>query len=362
MNITFIASLKSYTTAISLIQSLKALRNNVTVLSDVKSDFIEVDGIVEQNFNINELINNKNILTDLIFFCEGGSMKLFPQGLEKVECKTAWYGIDTHMDLQKHTEIAKFFDITFLAQKEYIKYFFEKGLINTFWLPLAYDSSMAPKHKLERIYDIAYVGSTNKDMHPLRFKLIEKLKNEFPNSYFGTASGEEMYKIYSQSKIVFNKSVNNDINMRYFEAMGSGAMLLTDGVINNGMEDIFKKDRHYIEYDELNIIDLAKNYLNNSKDESHMLEAFILQNHTYDIRALNVLEIVEKSQKNTKSLSQIDYAKVYLMLENFLAFLDTVDAVIRQNIVQNKIKRKVVFLPLTLLLKVTMFVLKKLEK
>ena len=93
-----------------------------------------------------------------------------------------------------------------------------------------------------------------------------------------------------------------------------------------------------------------------------MLEAFILQNHTYDIRALNVLEIVEKSQKNTKSLSQIDYAKVYLMLENFLAFLDTVDAVIRQNIVQNKIKRKVVFLPLTLLLKVTMFVLKKLEK
>lgn len=150
--------------------------------------------------------------------------------------------------------------------------------------------------------------------------------------------------------------------MRYFEAMGSGAMLLTDGVINNGMEDIFKKDRHYIEYDELNIIDLAKNYLNNSKDESHMLEAFILQNHTYDIRALNVLEIVEKSQKNTKSLSQIDYAKVYLMLENFLAFLDTVDAVIRQNIVQNKIKRKVVFLPLTLLLKVTMFVLKKLEK
>ncbi len=54
------------------------------------------------------------------------------------------------MDLQKHLHIANFFDVSFLAQKEYIRHFIQKGLINTFWLPLAYDSTMELPQRLEK--------------------------------------------------------------------------------------------------------------------------------------------------------------------------------------------------------------------
>jgi hypothetical protein len=356
------ASLKSYTTAISLIKSFQNKNHDVMVLSDTKSDYIKTDTIVKQNFNIDEYVRRENLKADLVFFCEGGSMKLFPLGLEKLKCKTAWYGIDTHMDLPKHLEIAKFFDVTFLAQKEYIQHFTQKGLINTFWLPLAYDSTMAPTQELERVYDIAYVGSNNKDMHPKRFELIEKLKKEFPNSFFGGASGQEMYKIYTQAKIVFNKSINNDINMRYFEALGNGAMLLTDKIYKNGVEDIFEKDKHYMEYNESNIIEIAKNYLDSQNDNSEKLKEYIYQNHTYDIRVQKIIDTITANQKLDKNIVQIDYAKVYLMLENFVAFLESLKKTLNNEIIKDNKKRKLIFLPLVLSVNITILVLQKLGR
>jgi len=362
MKIIFIASLKSYTTAISLIKSFQNQQHDVVVLSDVESDYIQVNTIVRQNFNIDKYVEQNNLKPDLVFFCEGGSMKLFPQGLEELECKTAWYGIDTHMDLQKHLEIAKFFDITFLAQKEYIQNFKQVGIKNIFWLPLAYDTAMAPNEQYERIYDIAYVGSNNRDMHPVRFELIEKLKKEFPNSYFGRASGKEMYKIYSQAKIVFNKSINNDINMRYFEALGNGAMLLTDKVVNNGVEDIFEKNKHYIEYSELDIIDIAKKYLKKNIDNSTVLQEYIKSNHTYDIRSIKIVETVNSCLKVSKIIGNIDYMKVYLMLENFVALLEIFESIVYSDIIRNSKKRKLVFLPLLSVLVLMTLLLKKLGR
>jgi hypothetical protein len=362
MNIIFVASVYSYTTSLSLIKSFKNLGHEVVVLSDIESDYVKIDTIINQTFDIYDYTKNNNLNPELVFFCEGGSMKLFPQGLEKLECKTAWYGIDTHMDLHKHLEIAKFFDVTFLAQKEYIKYFTNKGLINTFWLPLAYDDTMAPSHNLDRVYDIAYVGSNNKEMHPVRFELIEKLQKEFPNSYFGGASGQEMYSIYSQAKIVFNKSINNDINMRYFEALGNGAMLLTDKIVENGVEEIFTKDTHYLEYDNDSIVDIAKKYIESKNDDIQKLKEYIKQNHTYDIRAQKIIDTITTTQKLDKYIEQIDYTKVYLMLENFVAFLESLKNIVNDDIIKNNTKRKIVFLPLYFILNLTMFVIKKLGR
>ena len=362
MNIIFIASLKSYTTAISLIKAFQNQKHNVLVLSDMHSDYIQIDEIIKQDFDVYHYIKKNNIKPDFVFFCEGGSMKLFPQGLEMIECKTAWYGIDTHMDLIKHIEISKFFDITFLAQKEYIKNFTKKGLLNTYWLPLAYDLNMLSSEKSEKIYDIAYVGSNKKDLHPIRFELIEKLKKEFPNSYFGQANGREMYKIYSQAKIVFNKSINNDINMRYFEALGNGAMLLTDKIYENGLEEIFEKQKHFLEYDNSNIISVAKAYLESNKNESIDLQDFILKNHTYDIRVSKIIDHVSTCQKDCKNIKIIDYANIYLLLDNFTAFLTSLRLVFINDLITTNRKRKIVFMPLLIVLKITILILEKLRK
>jgi hypothetical protein len=362
MNIIFIASLKSYTTAISLIKAFQNQKHDIHVLSDIKSDYVQIDEIVHQNFDIYKYIKKKEIKPDIIFFCEGGSMKLFPQGLEIVECKTAWYGIDTHMDLIKHIEISKFFDITFLAQKEFVNIFTKTGLLNTFWLPLAFDFSMLPITKLQKVYDISYVGSNNNDLHPIRFDLIAKLKKEFPNSYFGQATGQDMYKIYSQSKIVFNKSINNDINMRYFEALGNGAMLLTDKINENGVEEIFEKQKHFLEYDNSNIVTVAKAYLESNINESDYLQDFIFKKHTYEMRVSKIIDHVNLCHKEKKNIKIIDYSKIYLLLENFTAFLTSLRLVFINDLIKSNLKRKIIFMPLLIILKITNIILGQLRK
>lgn len=351
MDIIFIASLKNYTTAISLIKAFQNQHHNVVVLSDLKSEYINVDYLVDQSFNIQTFIMDNNLRPNLVIFCEGGSMKLFPRGLENLVCKTAWYGIDTHMDLQKHLLLANFFDVTFLAQKEYLDRFISRGFLNTFWLPLAYDITMSTDLKLERIYDIAYVGSNNKEMHFDRFKYIEKLQKAFPNSYFGLATGEDMYKIYSQSKLVFNKSVNNDVNMRYFEALGNGAMLLTDVIIENGVEELFEKGTHFIEYNENNIVELANQYIRSDIDNSLFLQKYIKQSHTYDNRISEFIYRVDQISKMEINISYLDYAKVFLFLENYAAFIQSLIIVINQNIILGVTKRKIAFAPLLFTLK-----------
>lgn len=359
MEIIIIASLKGYTTAISLIKAFIFQNYKVTVLSDVSSDYLNVDYIVDQNFNIYQFITSNLLNPDLIFFCEGGSMKLFPMGLENVQCKTFWYGIDTHMDYDKHLMISNFFDCTFLAQKQYVSPFKKAGVQNVYWLPLAFDISMSLKKDEDRIYDIAFVGSLDKKMHPERVKLVDKLKNEFPNSFFGFANGIEMYKIYSKSKIVFNKSINNDINMRYFEALGNGAILLTDNIENNGVEDIFIKGKHYVEYDESNLISIVKKCLENNLFNHKELQDFVLKNHTYDQRVVSILNTLNSINKSKFFINAIDYLKVYISLENFVVTVECLLKIVIEEIVKSNLKRKVLFFPLITSLKFILIIISK---
>ena len=74
--------------------------------------------------------------SDLFLYVEGGTMRLFPYDLEKIECLTAWYGIDIHMDYQKHLKISRGFYLTFLVQKEYVNQLRIDGIRQVFWTPV----------------------------------------------------------------------------------------------------------------------------------------------------------------------------------------------------------------------------------
>ena len=72
-----------------------------------------------------------------------------------------------------------------------------------------------------------------------------------------------MAEIYSQSWIVFNKSIKNDINMRVFESTASESLLFTDKIINNGWSDLFK-DKPFVIYENKNeLINQLKFHLDN---------------------------------------------------------------------------------------------------
>lgn len=186
------------------------------------------------------------------------------------------------------------------------------GFKNVSYLPMAackLDNSKSLKQVLDsKEYDIAFVGTLAS--HKEREEVLGKIKNfnlkiwgtpEWASSslskfYRGQARGQKMLDIYQKSKIVVNIHVKDDLtqgpNLRSFEAMISGALVISD--YKKGLADLFI-DREDIVYfrdpEELPI--LVARYLNNSKEREKITSCGynkVLSKHMMENRAQEILE------------------------------------------------------------------------
>jgi hypothetical protein len=321
--IVLVSSLHPTATAVYFAKALREAFSSVLVISDISHPMADV--VVRECFELPKVLRQKSFEPDLLLFIEGGTMRLLPMGLEKLECITAWYAIDTHTDYKKHLYLSRLFDLTFVAQKEYLHKLMEDGVSKAHWLPLACEPSIYPSETLPRLWDIAYVGSSDSLAHPVRLQLLDALSKVFPKIWRGKATVQEMGKIYSQARLVFNKSLNNDVNMRFFEAMGSGAVLLTDPVTNNGIDELFRKNEHYFEYrDQDDLLELANKLLADPvylEQLGAISKAWVLQHHTYAQRAQKGIEIMLTAVKSVTRPTLDDYLLVMKALRLDAAFL-----------------------------------------
>jgi len=203
--------------------------------------------------------------------------------------KAIWL-IDTHLSLICDEVMARSFDIVFVAQKEdYEK--LKRKFKYVYWLPLAGDLDYHGKKSLKKIYDIAFVGKLGEGK---RKKFLLKLKKEYPNSFIGEADCKQIGKIYSQSKIVFNYSIKNDINMRIFEGLISGSMVITNRIKNNGFEELFEEGKNIIVFENWNDLKKKIDYYLRNEEEREKIAANgyqkAIQFHKYEDRVKFILE------------------------------------------------------------------------
>ena len=294
-----IASLTPTCTAHYFIHAFRQLGCAVKVCSDVAdaSADLRVNGAVD----VPRVIAQLGFAPEYVLFIEGGTMQVLPTGLERVPCMTAWYGIDTHMDYIKHLRIGRLFDVTFVAQKEYVEHLRADGLRQIHWLPLGFAEELLPSPLPERTVDIAYVGSGRVTANPERHALLGALRREFSSTQFGTATPKEMGRIYASARVVFNKSVKNDVNMRFFEAAGAGAVLVTNAIVDNGVEDLFEEGTHYVSYqNEASLIRVMRDLLADPlrcRAMGERARQHVLAHHTYRHRAESLLQIMRESKK-----------------------------------------------------------------
>lgn len=164
---------------------------------------------------------------------------------------SAFWCIDTHdipnyRNLERAVFKSKSFDMVFCAQLDAVRKLKDYGIKNVQWLPLACDpeihfnldayvfSEMIDKVRVE------YIGQGNKPT------LTPKFLNEKLGIASHGASHLDIGSRYSRAYTVVNESLDNDINMRFFEAMCSGAVLITDVIKNNGVEVVAIEGLHYL--------------------------------------------------------------------------------------------------------------------
>lgn len=244
------------------------------------------DLTVETDFMLERLPSG--FYPDFFLWVETG-LGQAPVGLEKLACPKVAYLIDTHVHFERDLAAAKNFDIVFLAQREYIPEFKKNGIKNVFWLPLGCDPETHGKVDVPKEHDVGFVGSlTDERRVALLQKVAERVSVRYDRLFL-----REMADFLCRSKIVFNNAIKNDLNMRVFEGLCSGSMLLTDNA--EGLKDFFEDPNHLVIYNDDNIAELAEYYIEHEAEREVIAEAgrkLALAKHTYAHRVDEIVKVV----------------------------------------------------------------------
>lgn len=201
--------------------------------------------------------------------------------------KSAYWEIDNHIhrgtDIQKYNAV----DYLFVAQKHFLPLYPKD---KTTWLPLAADPEIHKKYVLEKIqFDIGFLGN---DTYPKRRELLEKINQKYKLLWSTSKSGEEYSRLLSRCKILFNCAMDNDMNMRFFEAMSIGRLLLSDKV--DGQDDLFADGKQYVSYKDWEDLDnKIEYYLKNQREREIIAKngkAYVHSFHTYADRVNKIFE------------------------------------------------------------------------
>jgi spore maturation protein CgeB/thioredoxin-like negative regulator of GroEL len=219
---------------------------------------------------------------------------LIPEDLEKIPKPRVAYFIDTHINISARLEMATQFDYVFLAQQAQVEKFILEGIKNVAWLPLACSPELHDVDDQPRTIDVSYVGSLTENTDARRLKLMGRVAEQFPNNAIGMRWPEDMAQVYAKSKIVVNACINHDVNMRVFEALASGALLITDDA--EGLEELFVDGQHLVMYHkDDDLFDLVEYFLKHDEERERIAaagKALVYKRHTYDQRTSQLVRMV----------------------------------------------------------------------
>ncbi len=204
-----------------------------------------------------------------------------------------YYAIDTHFprSLEKNAAIARRYQRVFCAQYNGVSRLRKKG-VNAEWLPLACDPEFHGRQDIAKQSPVAFVGGDHLD-GPRKY-ILQELRERYPGSYIDQAPSEQMSRIYSGAKIGINLSAAGDINMRFFEILACGTLLLTDRIKDNGLEHLgFEEGKHYAAYGSFKeMFDKIRYYLDHEEEREAIASAgylLVRERHTYAERIKKVL-------------------------------------------------------------------------
>ena len=221
---------------------------------------------------------------------------------KRMASKKVFYSIDPYItfDTVKHYYSKYDLDYVFTTQKSYVDKFKEEGIDKVHWLPVAAHQMHMNVNKIrpgviKPVYDLAFVGTLfNNKQHDDRYNLLMDLYKNFEVNPIHLAIPEENGLVYQTAKIGFNKSVNGDLNMRSFEIMAAGRLLMTDK--QDGMEDLSFEDS-CINYTNMqDLIEQTRHFLKNDLLREEIAKKGyerVRNNHLYIHRAKELLSVLK---------------------------------------------------------------------
>lgn len=209
-------------------------------------------------------------------------------------------------------------DAFFCFENKDVEYFAKQGK-TAYFLPLANDTNVYyPQNKIKDI-DILFVGTIYTSAH--RVKLLEKVAESFPDKkilFYGyykpffknpikcifrkyrniflnkNITPSEVNDLYARSKVALNihhAQTFEGANQRLFEACGAKCYQVCD--TNPFISSLFKNGEVGLYHNETEMLELLKKGIESDHDkEREAAYNIVIQNHTFEIRAKQILEKV----------------------------------------------------------------------
>jgi hypothetical protein len=227
-----------------------------------------------------------------------------PWGLSETEILTACFHVDTYAYTKRRIAWSKLFDLPLVFHPGYDAVFRQAGHAGARFLPHAVDEELFARPEEERIYDVGWVGQIEGPMYSARPPILNELARSFRmNDFTQRYSPEAMAEIYRRSKIVVNVGRDDypqDANTRTFEAMASGAMLIT-AEPSELSEMGFQDGVHFVSYRKTTEINpLVRRYLGDESARRKITEAargLVLREHVYEQRVKQLLQLIDQAGK-----------------------------------------------------------------
>jgi glycogen(starch) synthase len=227
---------------------------------------------------------------DLLLVIEGETF--VPRELELAPCRTALWAIDTHLHARKeddwHLVLGPRFDHVFVAQRDHVATF-----VRASWLPhaCAPEVHRQPTPASGRDLDVVFVGHV-RPFHERRRQLLERLSRRFRVAIHQGVWREDMARLFARAKVVWNCSLAGDLNMRVFEGLASGALVVTDR-IGNGLDALLADREHLTLYgDDASLDDVVARALADHGGREAIAargQGLALRHHTYAARMAQVV-------------------------------------------------------------------------
>lgn len=223
-------------------------------------------------------------------------LALIPRGMEASPIPTACIISDVHRKLKPRLNIARLFDHVFLYHRNYVGEF-ERGVRGTArWLPVACDTELFSDSSASRDLDVAFIGQLFGPGSERR-RVMERLAAKYRVNEQRYYRQSEIPEVYGRAKIVLNLPAADDLNIRFFEALSSGALLISRRS-KNGQEELFKEGVHFAGFDsERELFDKVDHYLRHEDERARIARAGcdeVRLRHTLKHRADMLLDATAK--------------------------------------------------------------------
>jgi glycosyltransferase involved in cell wall biosynthesis len=219
--------------------------------------------------DISEIIAKLSFHPDVILQVDSINRRIFFNGLDKIEAPRAFYAIDGPINDFWQRDFANYFDLIWTDQSDTLDSWHKDGITWANWLPLAADRSIffPPNEGEERDLDIVFVGTMDFAHRPKRSAILHRLR-QIANVTLVDGGGTrsvppvEVASYYRRAKIVLNELLFDGVNLRTFEAMSCGAVLLTEQ--GRGEDRLFEDGKELLTFNTNNLEKVVLDILEDS--------------------------------------------------------------------------------------------------